>query len=67
MLSTLPAFGAKDAWITPPLVISLLALGFTTGFLHYWLDRAVYRLSRPAVRNAARGLLQGVRGRASSI
>jgi hypothetical protein len=35
----------------------LVALGFTTGFLHYWLDRAVYRLSRPAVRIAARGLL----------
>jgi hypothetical protein len=36
---------------------ALVALGFTTGFLHYWLDRAVYRLSRPAVRIAARGLL----------
>ncbi len=35
---------------------ALVALGFTTGFLHYWLDRAVYRLSRPAVRIAARGL-----------
>ena len=42
-------------------VPALLALGFTTGFLHYWLDRAVYRLSQPAVRNAARGLLQGTR------
>ena len=39
-------------------VPALLALGFTTGFLHYWLDRAVFRLSRPAVRIAARGLLQ---------
>jgi hypothetical protein len=38
-------------------VPALVALGFATGFLHYWLDRAVYRLSRPAVRNAARGLL----------
>ena len=38
-------------------VPALLAVGFTTGFLHYWLDRAVYRLSRPAVRIAARGLL----------
>jgi hypothetical protein len=37
-------------------VPALLALGFATGFLHYWLDRAVYRLSRPAVRIAARGL-----------
>ena len=39
-------------------VPALLALGFATGFLHYWLDRAVFRLSRPAVRIAARGLLQ---------
>jgi hypothetical protein len=38
-------------------VPTLLAVGFATGFLHYWLDRAVYRLSRPAVRIAARGLL----------
>ena len=38
-------------------VPALLAVGFTTGFLHYWLDRAVYRLSRPAVRIAARGLI----------
>jgi len=38
-------------------VPALVALGFTTGFLHYWLDRAVYRFSRPAVRLAARGLL----------
>lgn len=36
---------------------ALVALGFATGFLHYWLDRAVYRFSRPAVRQAARGLL----------
>ena len=39
-------------------VPALLAVGFATGFLHYWLDRAVYRLSRPGVRIAARGLLQ---------
>jgi hypothetical protein len=42
---------------TSDWVPALVALGFTTGFLHYWLDRAVYRLSRPAVRIAARGLL----------
>lgn len=35
---------------------ALLALGFTTAFLHYWLDRAVYRLSDANVREAARGL-----------
>jgi len=40
-------------------VPALLALGFTTGFLHYWLDRAVFRLSRSSVRTAARGLLEG--------
>jgi hypothetical protein len=38
-------------------VPALLALGFASGFLHYWLDRAVYRLSDPGVRSAARGLL----------
>ena len=42
-------------------VPALLALGFATGFLHYWLDRAVFRLSRPAIRIAARGLLQETR------
>jgi hypothetical protein len=36
---------------------ALLAIGFASGFLHYWLDRAVYRLSDPGVRGAARGLL----------
>jgi hypothetical protein len=35
----------------------LLALGFATGFVHYLLDRSVYRLSDPRVRAAARGLL----------
>jgi len=39
-------------------VPALLALGFASGFLHYWLDRAVYRFSDPDVRVAARGLLQ---------
>lgn len=38
-------------------VPALVALGFATGFLHYWLDRAVFRFSRPEVRVAARGLL----------
>lgn len=37
----------------------LLAVGVTTGFLHYWFDRSVYRLSHPAVRVAARGLFSG--------
>jgi hypothetical protein len=37
---------------------ALLAVGFASGFLHYWLDRAVYRLADPGVRAAARGLLE---------
>ena len=41
----------RSAWVP-----ALIALGIATGFLHYWLDRAVYRLSRPSVRGAARGL-----------
>jgi TonB family protein len=35
----------------------LLALGFATGFIHYLLDRSVYRMSDPQVRAAARGLV----------
>lgn len=40
-----------SAWV--PL---LVALGMATSFLHYWLDRSVYRMSDPRVREAARGL-----------
>jgi len=39
-------------------VPTLLALGFATGFIHYLLDRSVYRMSDPQVRAAARGLLR---------
>ena len=39
------------------LVPALLALGLASGFVHYLLDRAVYRISDAKVRNAARGLL----------
>jgi len=46
---------------TSSWVPALVALGLTTGFLHYWLDRAVYRFSTPRAREAARGLLAGVR------
>ena len=38
-------------------VPALLALGFATGFIHYLLDRSVYRMSDPQVRAAASGLL----------
>jgi hypothetical protein len=35
----------------------LVALGFATGFIHYLLDRSVYRMSDPKVRMAASGLV----------
>src|SRR5262249_25479859 len=38
----------------------LLALGFATGFIHYLLDRSVYRMSDPQVRAAASGLIGNV-------
>jgi hypothetical protein len=41
---------------TSSWVPALLALGFATGFIHYLLDRSIYRLSDPRVRAAARGL-----------
>lgn len=51
-------FGAFAAALrTSALVPALLALGLASGFVHYLLDRAVYRLSDAKVRNAARGLL----------
>jgi hypothetical protein len=51
-------FGAVAAGLrTSSWVPALVALGFATGFLHYLLDRSVYRLSDPQVRSAARGLL----------
>jgi hypothetical protein len=51
-------FGALAAGLrTSAWIPALLALGFATGFVHYLLDRSVYRLSDPRVRAAARGLL----------
>jgi hypothetical protein len=51
-------FGAVATGLrTSSWVPALVALGFSTGFLHYLLDRSVYRLSDPQVRSAARGLL----------
>ncbi len=38
-------------------VPALIAVGFATGFVHYLLDRCVFRMSDPQVRAAARGLL----------
>lgn len=52
-------YGEAARWLrSSPLVPALLALGFATGFIHYLLDRAVYRFSSPDVRQAARGLLR---------
>ncbi len=42
-------------------VPALIALGFATGFVHYLLDRNVYRMSDPRVRAAACGLVQALR------
>ena len=51
-------FGAVAMGLrTSSWVPALVALGFSTAFLHYLLDRAVYRMSDPQVRSAARGLL----------
>jgi len=51
-------FGAIATGLrTSSWVPALVALGFATGFLHYLLDRSVFRLSDPQVRAAARGLL----------
>ena len=50
-------FGAfAEAHRTSSLVPALLALGFASGFVHYVLDRSVYRFSDPGVRAAAGGL-----------
>ena len=47
-------------WLSQPGLFPVLAaLALTTGFVHYALDRAVYRLSDPDVRSAARGLIRG--------
>lgn len=51
-------FGALAAGLrASSWVPALVALGFATGFTHYLHDRNVFRLSDPAVRAAARGLL----------
>ena len=52
-------FGEAALWLrASPFVPALLALGFATGFIHYVLDRAAFRISSPEVRQAARGLLE---------
>jgi hypothetical protein len=54
-------FGAIATGLrTSSWVPALIALGFASGFIHYLLDRNVYRMSDPQVRAAARGLLSQV-------
>jgi TonB family protein len=51
-------FGAFAVQLrTSTWVPVLLAVGFATGFIHYLLDRSVYRMSDPRVRAAAYGLI----------
>src|SRR6201981_899036 len=51
-------FGALATQLrTSSWVPALLALGFATGFIHYLLDRSVYRMSDPQVRAAPGGLM----------
>jgi hypothetical protein len=51
-------FGALATQLrTSSWVPALLALGFASGFIHYLLDRNVFRMSEPQVRAAAAGLL----------
>ena len=51
-------FGAIATQLrTSSWVPALVALGFATGFIHYLLDRSVYRMSDPQVRAAAVGLV----------
>lgn len=60
-------FGAFAVQLrTSTWVPALLALGFATGFIHYLLDRSVYRMSDPRVRAAASGLIGSVSGRSRS-
>jgi TonB family protein len=54
-------FGAFATQLrTSTWVPALIALGFATGFIHYLLDRSVYRMSDPRVRAAASGLIANV-------
>ncbi len=53
LVSVVADWLANSAW-TPALV----AVGFVTAFLHYTLDRAVFRFSNAEVRKAAGGLFR---------
>lgn len=49
---------AASWWREPGLWHVFVALGLVTAFVHYALDRAVWRFSDPEVRRAASGLLR---------
>jgi hypothetical protein len=52
-------FGAiATALRTSAWMPALVALGFASGFIHYLLDRSVFRMSDPQVRKAASRLLK---------
>jgi TonB family protein len=54
-------FGALATQLRTSIwVPALVALGFATGFIHYLLDRSVYRMSDPQVRAAASGLIGNI-------
>src|SRR5215469_14617855 len=56
-------FGAFATQLrTSTWVPALIAIGFATGFIHYLLDRSVYRMTDPQVRTAAAGLTGNVAG-----
>ena len=51
-------FGAAAEELrTSSWVPAIFAIAFASGFVHYLLDRNVFRMSDPRVRAAARGLL----------
>jgi hypothetical protein len=52
-------FGAAAEQLrTSSWVPAIVAIAFASGFVHYLLDRNVFRMSDPRVRAAARGLLE---------
>lgn len=52
-------YGEVAWWLrSSPFVPMLLAVGLASGYVHYLLDRAVYRFSSPEVRQAGFGLLR---------
>ena len=64
------ALGVLIPTLTPRAtqnVPGMIAIAFASGFVHYLLDRNVFRMSDPRVRTAARGLLEpGLSGRSMS-